>query len=259
MRKIITVWALMLITTAALLTPASAVWGQTKNRKEREVIQKRRVKSQSMWQHEFLNGEMSKTRTLIRMVVYDGSGRNSDYKEYSVTGSLYLIHEYRYDARGNIIEDVQRDKERRVKFKVAYVYDANGNVTEEILRDVKDRTLGKTNYTYDGEKLTEKIEVDGAGKQRNRWKYEYDENGNQNIMRHYGEEDKLLFKWVYLFDKKNRPYEASAFNPNDTFFSKRSYLYDESGNLIEETEYNSDERPKNKFRYTYEFFDGRNN
>jgi len=253
---------------AVLLFSSLNYWGftansfaQTRTKKDRELIQKRRIKSVQLWQYEVVEGEMSKRGALIRMVQYSADGKNSDHKEYNANGSLYLLHEYRYDARGNMIEDIQKDKERRLKFKATFTNDANGNIIEENLFDAKNQLISKTNYTYDSDgKLTEKVEYNGAGEKNYRWEYSFDENGNNNLMRHYNATGKVLFKWVYEFDKKGQLTEATAYNSDDSFHARRTYVHsDESGKLIEETEYNPDNRPKNKFRYSYETFDGRNN
>jgi hypothetical protein len=105
-----------------------------------------------------------------------------------------------YDANGEVLEEVNYDKEGNVKSTVKYKNNKDGDVIEESEFDEKNILKEKRQYKYNG--LGEKIEELVLDK-----------------------DNKVVKKSVYSYDSKGFKTEKKTFDANNNLVSTKKYTY----------------------------------
>lgn len=87
--------------------------------------------------------------------------------------SSYIEKIEKYDAEGNLIEEIKYYPDKSIKSHVCWTYNKNNNKFTEIHYDKNDKIIKKTEYQYNEGLRTSKKEYDEKGK-LTEWKtYEY--------------------------------------------------------------------------------------
>lgn len=161
-------------------------------------------------------------------------GHISGNTSYAGDGSLQSRTRYRYDVRGNRIEDAHYDKEGKLQFKFVMVYDAGGNMVEvkSYLRDGSLRS--KSVYTYD-----HKGHLTGMSSLKD--------------CHPSGECKTLDYKVVNTYDSTGHLSESLIYKTNGNLDQKTVYRYDGAGNPVEETMYTADGSVRKKETTAYKY------
>ncbi|MCE3225845.1 MAG: hypothetical protein K0S32_396 [Bacteroidetes bacterium] len=105
-----------------------------------------------------------------------------------------------YDGNGEVIEEVNYDKEGTIKSTVKYKNNKDGDVVEEAEYDEKGALKEKRQYKYNG--LGEKVEELVTDK-----------------------DNKVLKKSVYTYDSKGFKSEKKTYDANNNLVSTKKYTY----------------------------------
>ncbi len=107
-----------------------------------------------------------------------------------------------YDANGNILEEVNYDKEGNLKGTKKYKYNKDGDAIEETEYDEKNviKEIKMTKYNSSGEKSEEQY-LDKDRKQFKKYVYSFDMKGFKLERKHYDANNVLIStkKYVYAY------------------------------------------------------------
>jgi len=93
---------------------------------------------------------------------------------YDKGEKVYKELEVKYDAKGNIIEEIENNEGIFVKHFV-YIYDAAGNKIKETEMDAAGKVKKITEYKYNSSNLrTEKLVYDASHKLKSKRVYQYE-------------------------------------------------------------------------------------
>lgn len=96
---------------------------------------------------------------------YSKDGREVDW-QLETPGYATSYKKYRYNAKGNLIEELSYDKKKEVDLRIVLSYDVQGNKIEEAKYKGLEKFLHKTTWTYEYDKAgnwTKRTQHDGDG------------------------------------------------------------------------------------------------
>jgi hypothetical protein len=128
---------------------------------------------------------------------YDDKGNTIEEVRYRPDGRLENRWVYRYDTNDNRIEAISYDHRGRLVSKWIHKYDENDKKTETIWYDSRKRLEGRKTYNYD---LDNKVEInwyDQRGRLESMWVYEYDSIGSLIRMSRYNASGSLDFDKLF--------------------------------------------------------------
>lgn len=121
-----------------------------------------------------------------------------DGKEVSIKDSYTA-----YDKNGNIVEEIEYNKDGVVKKKEKSVYNSNKDKIEEVRTGANGKFISKSTFLYNGsgEKVGE-IEYDEAGKIIRQTLTVFDAKGFKIEKRVFDSNKKLLYVKKYVYNKR---------------------------------------------------------
>ncbi len=135
---------------------------------------------------------------------------------------------YKYDDKGNMIEEDEYEKGINFVEKILYTYDDKRNITKITNCRPVDSVSGMSVFKYDsaGNEIEDSI-VYGNGS-FGRFTKKFDYNGNQIEMKTYTERSKLprTSKYIYVYDKMgNYVKEVNYENGKPEYITERKIEY----------------------------------
>ena len=179
--------------------------------------------------------EFNSKDNLVKRTIYDN-------------GSVKRENIYNYDTQGNVIEEVEDNRDGLLDDnKTLYRYDAQGNNIEQTVysKTTCPRWLNGSKWIYKYDSIGNKIERawyynDGSLNQK--WLYKYDSQGNMTESAEYISSGSMEEKILYKYDSQGNMIEEAHYDKKNEFIYKHIYIYkyDSQGNWIEVTKYTSD-------------------
>lgn len=187
------------------------------------------------------------------LILFNINGNITKKNHYKPNGSIHSQYSYKYDNRGNKIEEHFREddyfrinyysfnsKNQLIRFKGGQEvhtisYDDINKTSIEKQQNGDYRVFKK--YNNDG-KIIEEIEWDDYNKIISSTFYKYDNKGN-NIEKYVIEDPHILsYKDIFEYDHNNNPIEETRIKVDfegvtDTHKENYIYKYDEYGNWIQ--------------------------
>lgn len=239
--------------------------------KERQRLSSSSILSVTATRHEYKFGRLE-TKGLTESVKrYTAAGHLAEVATHSpVDGTVQTRTTYRYDQRGNLVEenlfqngdvvktvhrytagDLRREtihyrKDGSVEKKVSYVYDDHGFLLETagVLDD--GRPFLRETFLYDTKGL--------LAERKNsltRWTYQYDARGNAVGIVRFGrvfrtaetENYQLTDRYEFQYDRRDLMTSALVLRPDSTVKARYEFQYDAEGRLTGEKEFGADKRP----------------
>lgn len=189
-------------------------------------------------------------------------------------GAVLMKNTYRFDLKGNLLEEESYDTQFR--YKRIYTYDSLGK--RLTLQEYNQKDLESTliyNYILNGKNvieensayqdgsyflkikrnfdlkgnMTEQLFYASRGIVTTKYTYSYDDKGNQ-IEEHMSS-SYVEAKWISKYDEKGNRIELSRYT-SGKLENKQTFAYDEQRNKIEENSFNSDESLRLKITYKYD-------
>jgi len=214
---------------------------------------------------------------------YDTAGNRIKVTEYDSQGKPQIFSEFTYNEKGKMLSKTEKNKDGNILTKIVYTYDKDGNKASITTYNSTGGVEGKTflkNYTELGKaKLVEKYDANDSLFAK--YKYTYDENGNetQNII--YNGIDQIIRQSDAEYNKFGKRTKFSIYEGEVGFLGRDVIKYDENGNEIEfimldkdekqvkrkqtfyndkgivekEVNYNKIDEPIYQFSYTYSYFE----
>jgi uncharacterized protein YkuJ len=246
--------------------------------KKRERIKTSGIFSMSVWKYNFIFGKPDKKGVQLSSVRYNTKGHKVEETVYNLDdANAFAKTNYKYDRRGNLIEEIKTKGE--IKSKIIYRYDSTDAKKEMVVYKPEGTVDRKAIYLYDGDNdmveslgylvdgrlySRESFAYDSSGNMIEnksslaRFTYEYDSDGNMIELVKYGRDFKTHDSLVYrISDRMTFEYDSLG-NLNSTAVlkvdgsvkAKSKYQYDRNGNVIEEVEFSSDGRAVYRVSYS---------
>lgn len=190
---------------------------------------------------------------------YDNKGKKIEIDWVNSDSNVFSMQTIKYDSNGRKIEllgENLNQKGKRFGGKHTYKYDERGNKIEECMYPASGKLNQRYAYLYnDKGKFIEVFLYKGDGKLLSKETLNYNEKGNlvEDILNHRISASQL--KDTYAYDVKGNEIEWNRYRKNDSIGSKTTYTYDDRNNLIEENMYKSDGKKTNTEAYLYYYDD----
>lgn len=227
------------------------------------------------------NGEQIKRLMTKGYNVYDEQGHLIDQNEYDgndrpkwkctyaygpdnrATEWHFIFYEdnqesrttFKYDDKGNIIEQTEVNAEGKLNRRTVYKYDSDGNRTEEVVYDEKGQVQMMVASKYDDKGNEVEYASKGPdGKVTYKMTAVYDSKGNKLSGETY-RGDSLESKWTNKNNPAGKPLEMLTVNVDGSVFSRYIFKYDHMNNIIEEEVHNPSDATNKKWNgtTTYEY------
>ncbi|HEY9701713.1 MAG TPA: hypothetical protein V6C58_04670 [Allocoleopsis sp.] len=161
---------------------------------------------------------------------------------------------FRYDYRGNIIEEIKfyRDNagEKKSIQRYIYNYNSNGDISEATLIYATDSLITRRLIKYNNRgKKIEEISYESDGKISKRVIYKYDNKENIVEKISYNSNGKLEYNSTYKHDVHGNEIEETKYNSDG---SLEKFKIDKNGNMTERTSYDADGNLKDDVTIKYE-------
>lgn len=216
--------ALVLLNTAVISAQDNL------EKKERERMAVNKVKKQTQWAYDYVNGKPSTNGYVSCVTSYDKNGNAVEIVNYKNDGKITSILNYTYDAKGNKTSYTRyKGNREKLTYSQKIQYDANGKKLSETGFDGASNYVN--NFIYANGRLSEiKYNSDNALTEIRKFQY----NKNQTDIIITNATAQVVAKEVNVYDtNKNLVEEARYANQDVT--QKKNYEYDPKGNIVEET------------------------
>ena len=169
---------------------------------------------------------------------YDEAGNLVTYKMvYNNDNSFNTITEYKYDERGNLLDEYCRvypEEENGFLGRITYEYDANNRVIKKMESYSEGEIYQWETYEYDaaGNQVRTLIGYNTQSEASIEQKFEYDDRGN--LIKHTNiQRGELAWYIVYEYDEEGRVLKKLEYNEKDELGKSYLYEYDKWGNEIQ--------------------------
>jgi phage I-like protein len=175
------------------------------NAVEKARMAKARVKTQTQWTHDFVDGKPSAKGYISSVIKYDTRGNVIEEINYNDAGAIISVSVHQYDSRDNKVNfERYQDNRKKLLYSQKVVYDAKGNKIRE--------------YGYDGASLYSNT-------------FQYDENGRLSEIR-YTVENVLVEKRQLKYSGGKT--EISIFDANNNLTFRQENTHNDKGLLVSE-------------------------
>jgi hypothetical protein len=149
----------------------------------------------------FTTGLFSQSRKKIRELNIESITEiEEDYEDSNGKETVKFVTVY--DARGNVIKEMDYDKSGKLDEIITYEYNVDDDKTKEVHYNSNNKVLATYIYTYEQGLLTERKEYDDSNKLVSRYTYKY-ENRLRTERNEYDESNRLLERKKYIYKYRN--------------------------------------------------------
>ena len=215
---------------------------------ERNRMAKARVKTQTLWTYDYVNGKPSSKGYKSTVTKYDTKGNVIEIIDYNQEGKVISSKTYQYDNRNNRINSKMYDEQRKVKYSQEIETDASGKKIKESGFDGNDRYNNA--YTYDGSgRLIEiKYTENNAIKERRQFKY----SGNKTEILIFNANDVLSGRQENTYNDLGLLLSEIRKNEQGVIVNSKIMQYDNLGNLLQETKKRANDKLDYQKTYQYD-------
>lgn len=193
----------ILLVAFAWLTPVTAQYDFSA--KERDRMAKARVRTQTQWTYDFVDGKPSDKGYKSSVTKYNTKGNITEITNYDDKGTIISFIVYQYDSRGNKVNYEQyKGNREKLQYSQKIVYDAKGNKIRE--------------YGYDGATVYSNT-------------FKYDDNGRLSEI-HYTIDNVLVEKRVLAYSGNKT--EIRMYDAGNNLTFKQENTYNNKGSLVSE-------------------------
>jgi len=228
---------LILFSIFALLSPVTAQYDF--DAVERTRMARARVKTQTLWEHEYENGRPTARGYRSTVTNFDTRGNITEIINYDKTGKMISTVVNRYDTRNNLISHERLNDRRVVRQSQRNIFDAAGNKIRETGFNGDAQYTNTFTYDTNG-RLTEIRYMEGNTLVERR---EFRYSGNKIEILIYGQNNNLTFRQENSYnDKGLLVSEIRTGGAASNVVHTLNMQYNGLGDLIEEVRRRADNR-----------------
>lgn len=218
------------------------------------------LKTKTETKNEFRDATNTASASFSKKTIYKYDKKGNIIEEHSINAmgetEISYRYTYVYDDKLNKIEQQKKDSHGNVIWRVTSKYDQRNNVIEEF-DYFADALKRRHVYKYDDKSnMLEWTSYKADGKLDGKNVYEYDGNGRLTEKARYNVEGKLEWRHQYKYDDGGKVKQTLACHVLGAIVGKDIYKYNNE-NLIEETFFEikqGKEIAKEQTLYEYTFY-----
>ena len=216
---------------------------------ERNRMAKARVRTQTQWTHDYVDGKPSAKGYKSSVTKYNTKGDIIEVANYNAQGKNISLYIYQYDNRDNRVNFEQYDGNReKLQRSQRIVYDARGNKIREYGFDGVAPYSNTYQYDANG-KLTEIVyTVENALVEKRQFTY----SGNKTEILVYDQSNNLIFKQENTFDDKGLLLSEIKTGNKGNVVHTLDLQYNTVGDLTEEVKKRADDQLDYQKLYGYD-------
>lgn len=220
---------------------------------------------------------------LLFVYLFNDVGKKTESACYEKNGDLSSKTGFKYNVKGNLIEEVEYNADNSIKYvrihdynedgkecaikqsctdgsiflETTFKYDDKKNMIEEVDYNADNSIANKTTRKYnDKGKEIEYVRYINGKSMEEKLDLLYDDRGNIIEVIFYVADGSIYSKGKSIFDENNKKIEELRYNTDGSLYSRSIKKYDDNGNKIEEITYNS--KGGISFHNTYKYDDDGN-
>lgn len=193
--------------------------------------------------------------------VYNRYGKPTLIKYFSDDGSLFSYDEVEYDEFGHVISQLRYGADGTLQKSFLRAFNEHGDITKS---EQIDHLTTYNSYRYD---YTYEYYENGLIKSKTRYindwlfeteMWEYDEQGNKTVYSVANSDGRLTSRerYTYEYDENGRITNLTAKNNLGSLMYTYTYTYDANGNILTENKYSN--VGSVSYKYVYEYDDNNN-
>ena len=216
---------------------------------EKDRMTKAKVKTQTQWTHEYVDGKPSDKGYKSSVTKYNMKGNMTEVSSYNAQGKIILLVVYQYDNYENRVSFEQYVGNReKLQYSQKILYDAKGNKTREYGYDGV--TVYNNTFQYDGNgKLSEiSYTADNALVEKRQLKY----SGNKTEILVYDQRNNLIFRQENTYNDKGLLLSEIRTGNKGNVVHTLDMQYNTVGDLTEELKKRADEQLDYQKLYEYD-------
>jgi hypothetical protein len=240
--------------------------------KNKQIIIKQNVKSQTNWDYNFIKDEPSSKGNKTSYTRYNSRGDIVEFVTYKLRDTLtYETYEYNnegyridytkhkggkknisyrkisdYDNNGNLI--LEQGFDGSEKFKNSYVYNGDGKLKE--ISYYTDNSLNEKRVFEHNDNITNVTVYNSADAVTSYMSLRYDKKGNLIEEIQFDENKNPIENRIFVYNNESKVVSEVKYREGN-FYYKLTYLYDSAGELINIDEENLEHSRfiKKNFKY----------
>ena len=217
--------------------------------KEKERMSKAKVKVQTEWTHEYMNGKPSAKGYKSSVTKYDTRGNVIEVTNFNGKGEIISVIVHQYDNRDNKVNFEQyQDNRKKLQQSRKITYDAKGNKIREYGFDGVTGYSNTFKYEENGKLSEINYTVENVLVERRIFKY----SGNQTEISIFDPNNNLTFKQENTFNDKGLLVSEIKTGGKGNLVHSLNLQYNNAGNLTEEAKTLTDNRVDYQKIYHYD-------
>lgn len=202
--------------------------------KDRERISKNKIRRQTQWEYDYINGSPSTKGYRCAATTYDKNGNAIEVLNYDSKDSITSVVVNTYDSKNNKTSYSRfKGKRSQLTYNKSIKYDEKGNKIVESGFDGASVFNNTFAYDANGKVLEIKYTTDKVLSEKRTFKY----IGNTTEMSIVSPSNVVLSREISILDSKNNVLEETKYIQNDVA-QKSNYSYDPTGKKVEEIKEN---------------------
>lgn len=221
------------ITIALLLIGTVLAYGQGVDILEPVLAMKYKIKTQALYEYDYVKGKREEKGALARIDSFDLKGNRVQQINFRMN-RIHSVVTYNFDDNGNKLEYAKyTGDEKKLNYKQDIKWDTRGNKQMEMGYNGVDNF--RVVYTYNKQnKLTEVTYYKDKSVDEKRI-INYD--GNNSEIKVYNSQNQIIFTLKNKYSATNKLLEEQKLETNGNVSRKITYIYDKNDNCISETKY----------------------
>jgi len=231
----------------AWLTPVVAQFDF--DAKEKERMAKNKVKVQTQWTHNYVDGKPAAKGTRASVTKYDARGNVTEITNFNEKGDIISVLTYQYDNRDNRVNfERHQDNRKKLLYSQRTVYDARGNKIREQGFD------GATAYnnTYKNDENGKPSEISYTIENALIEKRVLKHSGNKTEIFIYDQNNNLTFKQENTYNNRGLLVSEVKTGSKGNVVHTLDMQYNNTGDLTEEVRKRADEKLDYQKLYFYD-------
>ena len=217
--------------------------------KEKERMAKAKVKAQTEWTHEYVDGKPSAKGHRATVTKYDARGNVTEVVNYNEKGEIISVFIHQYDNRDNKVNFEQyQDNRKRLQYSRKTAYDARGNKIREYGFDGATGYNNTFRYDDSGKLLEINYTIENALIEKRVFKY----SGNKTEISIFDASNNLTFRQENTYNDKGLLVSEIRTGGKGNLIHSLNMQYNNAGDLTEEAKTLADNKLDYQKLYQYD-------
>ena len=231
----------------AWLTPVMAQYDF--DAKEKERMAKARVKTQTQWTHDFVDGKPSAKGYKSSVTKYNLKGNVTEIINYNEQGKIISLIIYQYDSRDNKVNYEQyKGNREKLQYSQKTVYDARGKKSREYGFDGATSYSNTFRYDEHGRLSEINYTVDNVPVEKRKFIY----SGNKTEIMIYDSNNNLTHKQENAYNNQGLLISEIKTGGMGNIVHSLNLNYNSAGDLTEEVKMRAGDKLDYQKSYQYD-------